>query len=103
MATPYLLRFPLGPLPEANIVILSYARDNPNKKGAYRFCYNIEYKCCGKQTTIGHETIKRRVAMHIQNCRVCVRAGITIKKKGKGHTAVKKPYGVVPPEWPVPA
>ena len=95
-----LSRYPLGYMRDAGITILEYAKDRPEKRGAFRFRYRVRYECCGCGGEIWHETIMRRLRDQITECRACVR-------RDKPHNYRKSDSSpeyadLVPPGWPVP-
>jgi hypothetical protein len=94
-------RRPLGEYPEINLILIDNAPDNTKmRENRHRIRYVVRHGCCGREESLSHEAISRRLCRGTKECRWC-------QRKGKPHNYrtvdLYPEYSqIVPPTWPVP-
>lgn len=108
--------FKPGPIKRAGVIVLS-CDDPVNTRTDTR--YTIRYTCCGREASVVHRTIVRRLLDGLDLCRVCSAArgpGYSEEEESRvmeekrereeflaSLAEPKLPYGFVVPPWPRPS
>lgn len=73
-----------------------------NVKPLIKRTYTVQYHCCGKISTVKHDTLLSRIKTNAKLCLQCASKGRNeariARKKEREHFE----YGFVMPFWPVP-
>jgi hypothetical protein len=93
-------RFPVGELPDANLVILEYAPDGKPRESGMDYGrlwrYQVEFDCCSRRDVLCHRAIQIRLNSKTAVCRMC--SLVKGQRPRRGITAGDNPFADVP--WP---